>query len=93
MLTLTKAVPEAAIALFSPEALEFVTKLESRFSGRRRELLALRDARAKRLKNGELPHFLPETAEIRSSAWSVAPLPQDLQDRRTEITGPVDRKW
>jgi malate synthase len=92
MLTLTKPVPEAAQALFSPDALEFVAKLESRFGGRRRELLALRDARASRLKNGELPHFLPETAHIRSADWTVAPLPHDLQDRRTEITGPVDRK-
>ena len=24
--------------------------------------------------------------------WRVAPIPQDLQDRRVEITGPVDRK-
>jgi malate synthase len=92
MLTLTKPVPEAATALFSKEALEFVAKLESRFGGRRRELLALRDARAARLKNGELPHFLPQTADIRASSWTVAPLPHDLQDRRTEITGPVDRK-
>jgi malate synthase len=92
MLTLTVPVPEAAAALFSPQALEFVAKLESRFGGRRRELLALRDARATRLKNGELPHFLPETAHIRAAEWMVAPLPHDLQDRRTEITGPVDRK-
>ncbi|MFN3266418.1 MAG: malate synthase A [Deinococcales bacterium] len=92
MLTLTKPVPEAAAALFSAEALEFVAKLESRFGGRRRELLALRDARALRLKNGEMPGFLDETAAVRSNQWTVAPLPYDLQDRRTEITGPVDRK-
>jgi malate synthase len=92
MLTLTKPVPDAAQALFSPAALEFVAKLESRFGGRRRELLVARDARATRLKNGELPQFLLETAHIRQADWTVAPLPHDLQDRRTEITGPVDRK-
>src|SRR5438105_5721956 len=36
--------------------------------------------------------FLPETASVRSSAWRVAPAPPDLDDRRVEITGPVDRK-
>ena len=36
--------------------------------------------------------FLPETKTIRESEWQVAPIPADLQDRRTEITGPTDRK-
>ena len=89
---LTKPVPETAAALFSQSALEFVTQLEQKFGARRLELLSARAERAKRLKNGELPHFLPETSHIRESEWTVAPLPQDLQDRRTEITGPVDRK-
>ncbi|HSD76263.1 MAG TPA: malate synthase A, partial [Solirubrobacteraceae bacterium] len=35
---------------------------------------------------------LPETAKIRESDWTVAPLPHDILDRRVEITGPVDRK-
>ena len=30
--------------------------------------------------------------KIRESDWTVAPLPQDILDRRVEITGPVDRK-
>ena len=89
---LTKPVPEAATAVFSQAALEFVSQLEQKFGARRLALLAARAERAKRLKNGELPHFLPETSDIRESEWTVAPLPQDLQDRRTEITGPVDRK-
>ena len=38
------------------------------------------------------PDFLPETAQFRNSDWTVAPIPPDLTDRRTEITGPVDRK-
>ena len=91
-LSLTKPVPQAAAAIFSSAALEFVTQLEAKFGSRRLELLAARTARAERFKAGELPHFLPETADLRASDWLVAPLPQDLQDRRTEITGPVDRK-
>ena len=39
-----------------------------------------------------MPDFLPETADIRTAEWTVAPIPDDLQDRRVEITGPVDRK-
>ena len=75
-----------------PEAVEFVVELERRFGARRRELLAARAQRQKRLDAGERPGFLPETAAIRAGDWTVAPLPQDLLDRRVEITGPVERK-
>lgn len=78
--------------ILTPEALKFVAKLVKQFSTRREELLANRSARQTELDNGVMPDFLPETAEIRSSDWQVAPLPNDLQDRRVEITGPVDRK-
>ncbi len=74
------------------EALAFVADLQRRFNGRREELLAARVERQKRLDAGEKPDFLPETAKIRESDWTVAPLPQDILDRRVEITGPVDRK-
>ena len=43
-------------------------------------------------RRGRAPDFLAETAEIRAGDWTVAPIPPDLQDRRVEITGPVDRK-
>jgi malate synthase len=46
----------------------------------------------KALDAGWLPGFLDETAEIRAGNWTVAPIPEDLRDRRVEITGPVDRK-
>jgi hypothetical protein len=39
-----------------------------------------------------VPDFLPETKNIREGDWVAAPIPADLQDRRVEITGPVDRK-
>jgi malate synthase len=79
--------------ILTPDALALVAKLHRAFEARRRELLEARVARAKRLDAGELPDFLPETKAIRDDpSWKVAPAPADLQDRRAEITGPVDRK-
>ena len=78
--------------VLTKEAIEFIADLQRRFNGRREELLAARVERQKRLDAGEKPDFLPETAHIRESDWTVAPLPQDILDRRVEITGPVDRK-
>ena len=78
--------------ILSADALAFVAELHRRFDGTRRELLAARVERQARIDAGELPDFLPETREIRESEWRVAPVPADLQDRRVEITGPVDRK-
>ena len=79
-------------SVLTREAVEFLTELERRFGPRRRELLAARHARAERLLEGELPDFLPETRDVREGEWRVAPVPSELQDRRVEITGPVDRK-
>ncbi|MFI5349376.1 MAG: malate synthase A [Elusimicrobiota bacterium] len=79
-------------AVLAADALAFVAGLERRFGARRRELLEKRRERQTRLDAGERPDFLAETAELRRSAWAVAPAPPDLRDRRVEITGPVDRK-
>ncbi len=78
--------------ILTTEAGEFITALSREFESRRQELLARRVERQKAIDAGDLPHFLPETASIRESEWTVAPIPADLRDRRTEITGPVDRK-
>ncbi len=78
--------------VLTPEAVAFLTELERRFGPRRRELLEARHERAERLRAGELPDFLPETRDVREGDWRVAPVPTQLQDRRVEITGPVDRK-
>jgi malate synthase len=78
--------------ILSADALAFVADLHRRFDSTRRELLAAREERQARLDAGELPDFLPETREVREGDWQVAPVPADLQDRRVEITGPVDRK-
>jgi len=73
-------------------ALAFLTDLHRRFEPTRRSLLAAREARQARFDAGELPDFLPDTRDIREAEWQVAPVPAALQDRRVEITGPVDRK-
>ena len=78
--------------ILTPEAVGFAVALQREFNGKRKELLAAREVRQLRLDAGERPDFLPDTAHIRESAWTVAPLPKDLLDRRVEITGPVDRK-
>ena len=83
--------PEFA-QILTPEAVAFVAKLCRKFEPRRQELLAARAARQKEFDAGKMPDFLPQTANIRSSEWTVAPQPADMLDRRVEITGPTDRK-
>jgi malate synthase len=85
-------VTAAYTEVLTPDAVAFVVELHRRFDERRRELLERRAARQVEIDNGVLPDFLPETAEIRNAEWTVAPIPSDLQDRRVEITGPVERK-
>jgi malate synthase len=87
------AVDETADKLILAEpALAFVADLVRTFRPRVRELLARRAERQARFDRGELPDFLPETANVRAGDWKCAALPDVLLDRRVEITGPVDRK-
>jgi malate synthase A len=79
-------------AVLTPQAVAFVMSLAREFTPRVHELLARRRERQARFDAGERPGFLPETAGIRETEWQIAPTPPDLQDRRVEITGPVDRK-
>jgi len=92
---MTSAVlPNTAVEaeILTTEAKTFLNDLARKFEGRRQELLARRQARQREIDAGHLPDFLPKTASIRESDWTVAPIPRDLFDRRVEITGPVDRK-
>ena len=91
-LTLKAEVTPLFAEILTPEAQQFVANLAEKFTPRVKELLKARAERQKRIDNGELPDFLPETKSIREGYWKVAPAPADLQDRRVEITGPVDRK-
>jgi malate synthase len=78
--------------VLTPGALAFVAELTREFRPRIESLLQRRRARQARVDAGERPGFLPETFDVRTSRWRVAPIPADLRDRRVEITGPVDRK-
>src|ERR1700756_823288 len=83
---------EIETRILTPHASRFLTRLAREFEPRRRELLERRRTRQMEIDAGALPGFLPETAHIRKSEWTVASIPRDLLDRRVEITGPVDRK-
>ncbi len=78
--------------ILNPKTLELIELLHTKFNPRRLELLAQRKHRQDEIDDGKKPDFLEHTKSIRDGDWEVAPLPPDLQDRRVEITGPVDRK-
>lgn len=78
--------------VLTPAALVFVAGLHREFNPRRAALLQRRAERQAELDNGAVPDFLPETRSAREGDWQVAPTPRDLQNRRVEITGPVERK-
>ena len=82
----------ASTEILTPDALVFLEKLEHEFGARRCALLEARAERQKEIDAGHMPDFLPGSAGIRGSEWQVAPVPDDLQSRRVEITGPTDRK-
>ena len=78
--------------ILTPAALGLLGEIHRRFDVRRRDLLAARLDVQKRYDAGELPDFRSDTAAIRAGDWMVARAPDDLQDRRVEITGPTTRK-
>ena len=78
--------------LLTPKALSFVAELARLYTGRVEALLAQRSARQARYDAGERPDFLESTRRVREREWKVAHLPEDLLDRRVEITGPPERK-
>src|ERR1043166_1006251 len=78
--------------ILTRDALAFVAKLQREFGRRRDEALQARQDRQLRFDAGELPDFLTATKHIREADWTCASIPNDLQDRRVEITGPTDRK-
>jgi malate synthase len=85
-------VSEQQTEILSPEAVQFYATLHREFNSRRLELLRDRVRRQEAIDRGQTPNFLPETKAIREGQWQVQPVPADLQNRRVEITGPVDRK-
>lgn len=88
---LSNVTPDFA-KILTPDALDFIAQLARTFEPQRQALLQRRQQRQAMLNTGELPGFLPETAHIRAGEWIIHPIPEDIRDRRVEITGPVDRK-
>ncbi len=78
--------------ILTDEALDFISALHDTFNARRLELLKRREAQQRVFDEGKFPEFPRETTEIRNAEWKAGNIPSDLQDRRVEITGPVDRK-
>ncbi len=78
--------------ILTAEAVEFLTELVTHFTPQRNKLLAARIQQQQDIDNGTLPDFISETASIRDTDWKIRGIPADLQDRRVEITGPVERK-
>lgn len=78
--------------ILTPQALVFLKELHLKFNKERKALLKRRIETQKKINSGVLPNFLDQTKKIRETEWKVAKAPKDLQDRRVEITGPVDRK-
>src|SRR5437868_3423916 len=83
--------PEYA-QILTPSTLQFAASLHRAFTSRRGELLERRAMRQRDFDAGERPDFLCETRAIREADWVCAPVPSDIEDRRVEITGPVERK-
>lgn len=78
--------------VFTNNLIDFLVELHQNFNAKRLELLEERKKTQQEFDKGILPKFLSETEEIRNGNWICASLPEDLLDRRVEITGPVDRK-
>ena len=87
-----KLTPEYEQQVLTADALRFVADLQRTFNPTRLKLLKRRQEVQAALDAGEMPDFPKETRDVRRADWKVAPAPADLQDRRCEITGPVDRR-
>jgi malate synthase len=91
-ITFVGPVIEGQQEVFNSGAVEFLNSLCAKFAAEVPELLTKRKQKQTRIDAGELPDFLPETRAIRDGDWTIRGIPEDLTDRRVEITGPVDRK-
>jgi malate synthase len=78
--------------ILTPEALNLIAEMTRRFQPAIDQALQNRAKRQKELDDGHFPDFRSSTRNIRESDWKIAGTPDDLQDRRVEITGPTDRK-
>ena len=88
----TKSLTMEQEQLLTPDAIAFFVKLERKYRDRRKAILNRRIQVQVDIDNGKFPNFLDSTKSVRDSDYKINPVLEDLQDRRVEITGPVDRK-
>ena len=81
-----------SVRVLSEDALDFVARLHREFNPTRESLLAARVERRREIDSGAMPDFLAATERVREADWRVQLPPRDLENRRVEITGPVERK-
>ncbi|WP_179345481.1 malate synthase A [Winogradskyella ursingii] len=91
-ITFSRAVNNYFPEILTDEAMDFLVALHEHFNSKRLQLLKSREAQQEIFDKGEFPTFPAETKNIRESDWTAGSIPKDLQDRRVEITGPVNRK-
>lgn len=89
---LKEGISETFPNLLTEDAILFLTELHDKFNKKRASLLEERKIQQQKFDDGELPCFPKETKDIREKDWFAGTTPEDLLDRRVEITGPVDRK-
>ena len=81
---------EQARRLFSDDLIRMIADLHRTLQPMREDLLAARKERQAAWDAGDVPGYLPENEHPEAHGdWQVAPLPDDLLQRRVEITGPV----
>ncbi len=90
--TLDRPIDSEFVSILTDEALGFVAFLHQKFNARRLDLLKMRAERQHIINQGVMPCFMPENDYIKTSDWQVGSIPQDLQNRKVEITGPTSRK-
>ena len=89
---ITGAIKPGYERVLTSDALDFIAEMARRFEPQRKRLMEARVERQAKIDGGALPDFLPETVKIREADWRIAELPDDLLDRRVEITGPTTKK-
>lgn len=92
LLNFSEETTEQYPEILTDDAMTFLSLLHENFNEKRLALLEERKKQQVLFDEGILPTFPVETKSIRESNWQAAKTPEDLLDRRVEITGPVDRK-
>ncbi|SDY90866.1 malate synthase [Evansella caseinilytica] len=78
--------------ILTEAACEFLAELHDVFHERQAKLLEKRGKKQRAIDAGTLPAFRKETEHIRREKWKIADIPDDIKDRRVEITGPAGNR-